>query len=188
MGSRRSEHYTAPLNPRGELRHGVGDRSSNSQAAEESRETITARSVLPRTGPIQNQHAAHRSADAVGSLSSPHKPWLAAKRDFPRRGCRMGGCPCYSRGGGMVQGGNWFLSETGFWRKLVSNETVDFFPAGKRHGCVRVRFREGSGILLWIVSAMKYLPRRLIPRSGSNISRQFSTEPCTPLISSASVS
>ena len=54
-GVKKREHCVS----RGALmRHGGGDRSSNSHAAEEGRKTITARSVLPRTGQIQSQHAA----------------------------------------------------------------------------------------------------------------------------------
>ena len=42
--------------------------------------------------------------DEVPCQESPHKlDGSAARRDFPRRGCRMGGCPSYSRSAGMPQ-------------------------------------------------------------------------------------
>ena len=59
------------------------DRSSDGHTIEENRATATARSVLPRTGPMQSQRAVHRSVRAVGSLIAPREPEFAAKRVFP---------------------------------------------------------------------------------------------------------
>jgi hypothetical protein len=50
----------------------AGDRSSNGRAAEESRETITARSVLPRTGPIQNHACGVAVECAMRFLAKSH--------------------------------------------------------------------------------------------------------------------
>jgi hypothetical protein len=58
-----------------------GDRPSNGHAAEERRVTITARSVLPRTGLMQSQQAALRKARAMRFLAKSHR----AKRIIPPR-------------------------------------------------------------------------------------------------------
>ena len=83
-----------------------GDRPSNERATEESRAATTDREFLPLTGPIQSHASSSLLSRAVGSSIEPHEPWFAVKRDFPRRGCRMGGCPFYSRGWRMAQGGS----------------------------------------------------------------------------------
>jgi hypothetical protein len=58
-----------------------GDRSSNGHAAEERRVSITARSVLPRTGLIQSQQATSQEARAMRFLAESHR----AKRIVPPR-------------------------------------------------------------------------------------------------------
>lgn len=61
---------------------------------------------LPRTGPIQNQRAASpdKMRNEVPCQESSLKfAGSAAKRDFPRCGCRMGGYANYNRDLGMAQ-------------------------------------------------------------------------------------
>src|SRR5665213_2482690 len=104
----------APLNPRDAMRHGGGDRPSNSLLPKKAARRLLPGAFFRRSGQIQSQHATFlmNARDEVPCRESPHEAhWSAARRDFPRRGCRMGGCPCYSRGGGMAQG------KTGFKRK-----------------------------------------------------------------------
>ena len=88
-----------PLVARGATRHGTGDRSSNGHAAEERRVTITTRSVLPRTGADTKPACGVTRARAMRLLAKSHRANTnrsAARRDFPRRGCRMGGSAYYS--------------------------------------------------------------------------------------------
>src|SRR5579862_2597098 len=91
---------------RGASHHGVGDRSSNGRRPKKAARSLTPGAFF--RGPGRYKPASGipmNSCDEVPCQESPQKlDGSAARRDFPRRGCRMGGCPSYSRGGGMLQG------------------------------------------------------------------------------------
>jgi len=95
-----------PLVSRGASRHGTGDRSSNGHRLKKATRPLQP-GVFFR-GPDRykaSKRRYERSRDEVPCQESPCEfNRSAARRDFPRRGCRMGGSAFYSRGGELVQG------------------------------------------------------------------------------------
>jgi hypothetical protein len=96
----------SPWSPRGAMRNGTGDRPSNSRQPKKA-ETITTRSVLPRTGPMQSQQAGVTSAtcDEVPCQESPHEC-----EPFPPRD---GISPVAVAGWAVAR----VIAEVGKWRK-----------------------------------------------------------------------
>ena len=127
-----------PLVARGAMRHGGGDRSSNGQRLKKA--TRLSQPGAFFRGPDRYKASKRRYENTRNKVPcqelSRECNRSAARRDFPRRGCRMGGCPKYSRGGEMMQEGSVASRESleilsGYFRRRSNSRAFTIFVGGR---------------------------------------------------------